>query len=140
MAKKYWLIIAAALSIAVFLQCSKSSSPSGPPSGSDPTFAGDIQPVFTGSCATSSACHAAPGQEGLVLSPGQAYSHLVNVSSTEVPALWRVRPAKTDSSYVVNKIEGTQAVGVRMPPSGSALSAATIQKIKTWITKDAKNN
>jgi len=120
--------------------CSKSSNPTKPPAvKEDPSFASDIQPIFTGNCALSG-CHAAPGQHGLILSAGQSYSLLVNVNSVEVPSLMRVRPSLPDSSYLVNKIEGTQTVGVRMPATGTPLSSSDIQLIRNWITKGAQNN
>jgi len=141
MGKKLWLVLFVSLFTAAALQCGKDESSSGGPGGgaTDTTFAGGIQPIFTSSCATSAACHQAPGQQGLILSAGQSYALLVNVNSTEVPALKRVRPSKIDSSYVVNKLDGTQTVGDRMPPGGS-LSAAGIQLIKRWITAGAPNN
>lgn len=141
MIRKCCLLILTALLIAVFIHCGKdSSSPAGPGTGkTDPSFASDIQPIFTGTCALSG-CHSGPGQAGLLLSQGQSYSNLVNVTSTQVPALKRVKPSKIDSSYVVNKLDGTSPlVGVKMPKNGT-LSAANIQLIKNWISKGAKNN
>jgi len=142
MAKKLWILVFVSCCIAAALQCGKSSTtPTGPGGGGtvDTTFAGGIQPIFTSSCATSTACHQAPGQQGLILSTGQSYALLVNVNSGEVPALKRVRPSKIDSSYIVNKLDGTQTVGAKMPLGGS-LSAAKIQLIKRWITAGAPNN
>jgi hypothetical protein len=122
------------------VQCSKSSKPTKPPSvKEDPSFASDIQPIFTANCALSG-CHAAPGQHGLILSAGQSYSLLVNVNSVEVPTLMRVRPSLPDSSYLVIKIEGRQSVGVQMPATGTPLSSTNIQLIRNWITKGAQNN
>jgi len=140
MARKYLLILMGAALLAALVECSKSSNdPSSPTVKTDPSFAGDIQPIFSASCATSSSCHQAPGQQGLILSEGQSYDLLVNVNSAEVPALKRVRPARVDSSYVAMKLDGTQAVGARMPLGGS-LAATKIQLIKNWITKGAANN
>lgn len=124
----------------IALNCSKSSSPTKPATvKEDPSFASDIQPIFSANCALAS-CHAAPGQHGLILTAGQSYALLVNVNSVEVPAFMRVRPSLPDSSYVVIKIEGRQTVGVRMPATGTPLSATNIQLIRNWISKGAQNN
>jgi hypothetical protein len=141
MARKLWMFVFISLCIVAALKCSKDSTDPGSPGGgsTDTTFAGGVQPIFTSSCATSSACHQSPGQQGLILSAGQSYAMLVNVNSSEVPALKRVRPSKIDSSYIVNKLDGTQTVGAKMPPGGS-LSTSAIQLIKNWIAAGAPNN
>jgi hypothetical protein len=43
---------------------------------------------------------------------------LVNVASAEVPALLRVNPGNPDASYIVQKLQGNNAVGARMPFGG----------------------
>jgi len=138
--KNQFLVLLLILAVCVSGSCSKSSSPTKPgPVDDNPSFASDIQPIFTANCALAS-CHAAPGQQGLILSAGQSYALLVNVNSVEVPTLMRVRPTLPDSSYLVLKIEGRQTVGVRMPATGTPLSATNIQLIRNWITKGAQNN
>lgn len=121
-------------------QCSKKSSDSTNPSGvkEDPSFSGDIQPIFSSSCVSSS-CHGTPGQMGLILESGQAYAKLVNISSTEEPSKKRVLPNDAQNSYLVIKIEGRQTIGARMPLGGS-LTNDNIQLIKNWTNKGAKNN
>jgi hypothetical protein len=134
------LFLMALLICAVSPGCSKDSSPSKPPTvKEDPSYASDIQPIFTASCALPS-CHASPGQYGLILTAGQSYSLLVNVNSAEVPTMMRVRPTLPDSSYLVLKIEGRQTVGLQMPATGTPLSATNIQLIRNWVTKGAQNN
>ncbi|HEX9693071.1 MAG TPA: hypothetical protein VGA22_13335 [Gemmatimonadales bacterium] len=108
------------------------------------TFSCDVQPVFTASCALTG-CHVAPNPpHGLILSPGAAYSNLVDVTSGEAPALKRIRPGLPDSSYLVHKIQGTQASvggsGGRMPLNGTALSQAVIDTIRSWVAAGAANN
>ena len=105
----------------------------------DPSFASDIQVVFTASCALSG-CHNASASAGLNLSQGQAYNNLVNVLSTQEPPKVRVVPNDATNSYLVIKLEGRQTVGGRMPLGGSALNANHIQNIKNWINKGAKDN
>jgi hypothetical protein len=125
-----------------FWTCKSSSSttPDPPvPVIDDPSFASDIQTIFTTSCALSG-CHA-PGsaQGGLVLASGQAYANIVNVDSTEIPAKKRIVPGDAANSYLVLKIEGNQTSGSRMPPNGP-LDSNRIQNIKNWVAKGAKNN
>jgi hypothetical protein len=51
----------------------------------------------------------------MCLDSTNSYANLVNVASSEVPSLKRVEPGDDNNSYLVQKIEGTAAVGVRMP-------------------------
>jgi hypothetical protein len=105
----------------------------------DPSFAADIQPIFTNNCVTGG-CHDATASNGLDLRTGNAFGNLVNVVSTDDNSRNRVTPTDAQNSYIVVKIEGRQAVGGRMPLGRSALSAVTIQNIRNWITQGAKNN
>ncbi len=140
MLKRFFPFLLVLLLLIPFLHCGKKSSESPPPTGvkEDPSFSGDIQPVFSSSC-VSSICHGAPGQMGLILESGQSYAKLVNVTSTEDPNKKRVLPNDAQNSYLVIKIEGRQTIGVRMPLGGS-LTSDNIQQIKNWINKGAKNN
>jgi hypothetical protein len=78
------------------------------------------------------------------LSAGLAYQNIVNVPASERPGMMRVLPFKPDSSYLVHKIQGTQATvggsGGRMPLGGTPLSAEQITLIRAWIAAGAKNN
>ena len=106
--------------------------------GGDPVLATleSIQDnVFTPVCTTCHSGAAAP--QGLRLEEGMSLAMLVNVPSVEVPALLRVEPGNPDDSYLIQKIEGTAAVGERMPLGGAALPAATIAAIRQWITDGA---
>jgi hypothetical protein len=108
-------------------------------------FAASVQPILTSNCALSG-CHAVPNlkpsEKGMNLSQGQAYANLVGVRSAQ-SALSRVAPGVPDQSYLVHKIEGTQASvggsGSRMPLGGS-LSASQIETIRSWIAAGAQNN
>jgi hypothetical protein len=63
---------------------------------------------------------------------------LVNVASAEVPGTLRVNPGNPDASYIVKKIEGTAAVGVRMPANGPPyLPQDRIDLIRRWIAAGA---
>jgi mono/diheme cytochrome c family protein len=98
-------------------------------------YTSDIQPVFTNRC---TGCHSGGGApQGLQLDAANSYADLVNVASNEVPSLLRVEPGNPDDSYLVHKIEGTAAVGGRMPLGGTPLSAETIALIRQWISEGA---
>lgn len=107
-------------------------------------FARDIQPIFTSNCALSG-CHAGTApQQGQNLSAGVAYANIVCVASGERAGMMRVRPFQPDSSYLVHKIQGTQAdvggSGGQMPLGGTPLSQQQIALIRAWIAAGAPNN
>ncbi len=106
---------------------------------SDPSFAYNIQPIFTASCALYG-CHNSTARARLVLLDGPAYMNLVNVDSIQVPAMKRVLPGDATNSYLVVKVEGTQTVGTRMPQGRDPLTEVQIQNIKNWINRGARNN
>ena len=127
------------LGLLTIIACTSPSSPSGTVSDTvkaDPSYATDIQPIWTASCI---GCHGSGGDAGLNLSSGSSYANLVNVASTQEGTKMRVLPGDATNSWTVMKIENRQTVGGKMPPSGS-LTANQIQNIKNWITQGAKNN
>jgi hypothetical protein len=84
------------------------------------SFADDVQPIFTTSCAKSN-CHGNGGviQKGLDLSAGDAYDNTVNVPTrgdTSVSPYWscmhinRVQPGNPDQSFLWHKITHTDAL------------------------------
>lgn len=103
-----------------------------------PEFASIQTHVFTPICTTCHSGAAAP--LGLRLDEGAAYAMLVNAPSVEVPALRRVDPGNPDASYLIQKIEGTAAVGGRMPLNAPPLPAATIAVIRQWIADGAQSS
>lgn len=120
------------------------TDPGDNPGNGTPTFTEDVQPIFSANCAFSG-CHggASPAQ-GMNLSAGQAYLNTVGVPSVELPGMDRIEPGQPDQSYLVNKIQGTQASvggsGQRMPLGGSALSQDDIDTIRAWVEAGASNN
>ncbi|MGI9260556.1 MAG: hypothetical protein ACR2QR_00900, partial [Woeseiaceae bacterium] len=93
--------------------------------------------VFTPTCATAG-CHAGGSPpQGLNLEDGNSFAELVGVASSEVPAVLRVAAGDPDNSYLVQKIEGTAAVGSRMPLGGAPLDPAVIADIRQWISDGA---
>ena len=100
-----------------------------------PTWASLQQNVFTPAC---TGCHAgASAPQGLRLDAANSYAMLVGVSSSEVPSLLRVAPGDPGASYLVQKLEGSAAVGARMPLGGPYLDATTIAAVRDWITAGA---
>jgi Ca2+-binding RTX toxin-like protein len=102
------------------------------------SFANQIQPIFNDNCTR---CHSGSGApRGLRLDAANSYANLVNVASSEVPSLKRIKPGDDDNSYLVHKIEGTQTVGGRMPLNSTPLSAANIALIRRWVVEGATNS
>jgi Ca2+-binding RTX toxin-like protein len=95
----------------------------------------EIQPIFTNRCIACHAGGAAP--QGLHLDEGNSHDELVNVASNEVPSLQRVEPGDPDNSYLVQKVEGTAAVGGRMPLGQAPLTAEQIALMRRWISEGA---
>ena len=126
--------------VAVLAGC-RGDCPTGPAGAvsTDPSFAGEIQPIFTSSCA-SQACHGAAEWAGLKLTAGSARTELVDVPSTSEPTFLRVAPGDADTSYVVIKLDGNQNIGGRMPLGGQPLGADDIQLMRNWIDGGAKDN
>jgi hypothetical protein len=91
--------------------------------------------VFTPIC---SVCHAgATAPQGLMLDAAHSYNLLVNIPSTEVPSILRVKPGDPTNSYIIQKLEGHAAVGGQMPLGETPLPATTIAFIAQWITDGA---
>lgn len=97
--------------------------------------------VFAVSCALSG-CHSGPSGPGLpsgldLSSADASFANLVNVASVQVPTALRVAPGDADASYLIQKLEGTAAVGGRMPAASPPLDQATIDAIRAWIDSGA---
>lgn len=102
-----------------------------------PTFQSIQARVFTPAC---TGCHAgASAPLGLRLDEGSSYALLVNAASVEVPSLLRVQPGNPDASYLIQKLEGTAAVGSRMPLNAPPLPAETIAVVRQWIANGASS-
>lgn len=135
--------VLALLSSAGVAACGGGSGASSPPPSPPPpptlgpNFSEIQAAVFTPTCATAG-CHSGAGApQNLRLDAANSYANLVGVDSEEVPALKRVAPGDPDNSYLVQKLEGTAAVGGRMPLGGAPLSNATIMAIRQWISDGA---
>jgi hypothetical protein len=121
--------------------CGSGSGYSGGGSGGGTltaTFSSIQANVFTPICVT---CHSgASAPHGLRLDGNNSYALLVGVPSDEQPSILRVKPNDPDSSYLVQKIQGTATSGERMPAGMPALPQATIDTIRQWITNGATND
>ncbi len=104
----------------------------------------DIQAnVFTPSCGFAG-CQSGPTSgnlpSGMDLSNAKAsFAALVGVASIEVPTILRVAPNDPDNSDLIQKPEGTAAVGVQMPFGGTPLDQAVIDDIRQWISNGAQH-
>src|SRR5438132_3351040 len=104
-----------------------------PPAGLQPTLASIQDNVFTVTCAVPS-CHGGAGaQQGLRLDPGFSAGNLIKVPSPRDPNLIRVVPGDPDASFLIQKLDGTQTLGDRMPDGGPYLTTATVNVIRQWI-------
>jgi hypothetical protein len=97
-------------------------------------FTDDVQSLFT---KKSVACHndRSPGS-GVSLQKGSSIANLVDVPSTELPAMMRVVPGDSASSYLAHKLLDTHldvgGSGKKMPLSGR-LKDEEIAAIISWI-------
>ncbi|SRR6266581_3457889 len=117
--------------------CGGGSGDNAPPVGLQPTLASIQDNVFTVTCAVSG-CHSGAGAPyGLQLDRGFSAGNLISVPSGQDPNLIRVVPFDPDASFLIQKLDGTQTVGERMPAGGPYLTTATINVIRQWIQDGA---
>ena len=104
-----------------------------------PTLASIQQNVFTPNCAQSG-CHGNGPQKGLRLdSVANSAATLINIPSPSDSNLVRVRPGSPDTSFLIQKLQGTPTplLGDRMPQGGPFLQQSTIDVVRLWITNEA---
>lgn len=109
----------------------------------NPSFATDIQPIFTRRCAIGG-CHTVnTARATLVLTAGHAYDSIVNKAAFLAPQFDRVEPGNADTSWVVRMIEDNDARRfnfARMPLGGQPLTRNQIATIVNWIENGAPRN
>ena len=109
--------------------------------GIQPSLESIQNDILTPTCSVAG-CHSGPPgpnlPAGMDLSSASAsFSSLINVASLQVPTTLRVAVGDADNSYLIRKLEGTSAVGSRMPEGGPFLDQATIDVIRRWIDTGA---
>jgi hypothetical protein len=109
------------------------------PPGTLSTLSGNVQPIFTSTCATNLACHVENGAGPVNLSAGQAWANIFEVTSTQDPAKFYVDPFDPGVSYLFNKVEGT-GIGSRMPLNMDPLTQEQLDAIRNWIVEGGANN
>jgi len=104
------------------------------------TYAGNVQPIYNRSCATSAVCHG-NGAEYVVLARDVSYDNTFLVDSNGVNGAQGpfITPFDPAASFLFAKIEGTGA-GAPMPFNGSPLSPERMDVIRNWILEGAANN
>jgi hypothetical protein len=113
-------------------------SPGGPgPTQLQPTLASIQANVFSVNCAISGCHGGGTVQFGLRLDPGFSAANLINVVSPQDSNRIRVIPGDPNASFLIQKLEGTPALGDRMPQFGPYLPQATIDVIRQWILSGA---
>jgi hypothetical protein len=103
----------------------------------NPSFARDLQPIFTARCAVTG-CHVTPTEANLRLvltDEATSYGNLVNVPSVEFPSAVRVAPGSSATSYLMSKLDAGE-----MPKQGPMLSQGTRDTIRNWIDQGAARN
>src|SRR5688572_31992793 len=108
-----------------------------------PSFANDIQPIFSKRCSIGG-CHSLNSARAeLVLVPGHAYDAIVNKPSFLNPPLDRVEPGDASNSWLVRMIEDDDVARLnfaRMPLGGRPLTPNQIATIVSWIENGAPRN
>jgi hypothetical protein len=109
----------------------------------NPSFANDIQPIFSKRCSIGG-CHSlGSARAGLVLLPGHAYDSLVNKTSFLAPQFARVEPGDAPNSWLVRMIgddDEARLHNARMPLGGQPLTPNQIATIVNWIENGALRN
>ncbi len=106
------------------------------------TFANDVQPIFSASCA-SKGCHSGvKPAASLPLTEGASYAALVGAQTNQCGGgRVRVVPGDPARSYLMQKLLGVDlCTGTQMPKAGQSIPSAQIDAIGAWICAGAANN
>jgi len=104
------------------------------------SFAADVQPIFTQSCAKTNCHKGSKPDAGLDLSAGKAYAEVVGVATAECSGdRSRVIPGDPEESYLFDKVLGVDLCNKssRMPINSAKLSEAKLAVLHAWICAGA---
>jgi hypothetical protein len=108
-------------------------------SGSAPTYARDVEPIFLAECGD---CHGAEKpKKGLDLSQGKGHAALVGRPSQEVADTLLVKPGDPTASYLWAKLQHTTSEGKGMPRTifgAKKLAPEHLEVIERWIRDGAQ--
>jgi len=125
-------------SFSLYIHSTSAARDAVAPAGETPAFQ---RPCYPSATCGAIGCHDRLGQqEGLVLTPGNAYGNTVGVPSHQMPSLLRVAPGDPSGSYLYRKVTGSGISGDRMPQGGPYLSDAQIKLVRDWIRRGAPND
>ncbi len=118
------------------------------------TFAKDVMPIFSQSCAFTS-CHgsASGNANGVFLGaadPVRVYQAIVDVRSSKLPTMSYVKPGDPHESFLMRKMDGSHCVldaqctgtdcGQSMPKNDETLPIESRDIVRRWIAQGAKND
>ena len=104
-----------------------------------PTFGGHIVEIFQRRGCMATGCHGTGAGALTLADTATSYANLVDVVGA-CNGMIRVIPGDPDNSVLVQKVEGTQVCGARMPLGDVPLDSIDIANIRNWVTQDAFNN
>jgi len=119
--------------------CGSGNGPLIPGGGTlQPDFNSIQANIFTPVC---SSCHVgATAPLGLRLDAANSYDLLVGVAAVQQSGLLRVDPGNPNGSYLIQKLEGSAAVGGQMPLGAPPLSQSEIDVVRQWISDGAQRS
>jgi hypothetical protein len=103
------------------------------------TFAGNVEPITSGTCAVTTACHQGT-TNGLDLQQPQAYSDIFLVPAAPNSPKNFIQPFDTSSSYIMDKLTGAMGIVGSKMPLGGQLSQDQLNDFTNWILEGAANN
>ncbi len=105
---------------------------------STPSYANDVQAIWTAKCVS---CHGASNPDGqLTLVAGSSLAALVDQDMVaSCSNAKRVVAGDPTTSGLMNKLTGNTC-GTRMPENAAALSAGELVMIRSWILRGALDN
>jgi hypothetical protein len=118
------------------------------------TFAKDVMPIFSKSCALVSCHGSTTGTTNGVFLGGtdatRVHQSIVDVRSSKLPTMSYVKPGDPHESFLLRKMDASQCMldaqctgadcGESMPRSGETLSIEQRDTIRRWIAQGAKND